>query len=189
LDTGVNSYFYKPKSERTDWIETYTGRQFWPLTPSPADVDIVDIAHALSLKCRFAGHCKKFYSVAEHSVIASYWVPKEHAKAALLHDAAEAYLADVSGPIKPHLNEWKEIERDVEKAIATRFDLQFPWHQSIKEVDRRLVKAEREQIMRPSGREWRTHTDVDPLPVSVLCLSATYAKRLFNNRARELGIV
>ena len=51
-----------------DWIQTYSGKKFYPLDPRPEDIDIRDIAHALSLNCRFNGHCRCFYSVAEHSV-------------------------------------------------------------------------------------------------------------------------
>lgn len=49
------------------WIQTFTGRQFWPLDPRAEDVDIRDIAHALSMKCRYNGHCREFYSIADHS--------------------------------------------------------------------------------------------------------------------------
>lgn len=60
---------YKRPTERAgDWMQTFTGRQFWPMDPRPEDLDILDIAHALSLLCRFGGHCQRFYSVAEHSV-------------------------------------------------------------------------------------------------------------------------
>ena len=57
------------------WIETYTGRKFWPLAPSPDDIDIFDIAQALSMTCRYKGHTNEFYSVAEHSVLLAEKLP------------------------------------------------------------------------------------------------------------------
>jgi hypothetical protein len=65
-------------AERGDWIQTATGRPFWPIDPRPEDIDIEDIAHALSMLCRFGGHCLRFYSVAEHSVLLSQYVAPEH---------------------------------------------------------------------------------------------------------------
>ena len=79
---------------------TYTGKEFYPLDPNPADIDIKDIAHALSNCCRFAGHIKSFYSVAQHSVIVSELCEPENALAGLLHDASEAYLSDIARPVK-----------------------------------------------------------------------------------------
>ena len=82
-------------ARRGGWIQTYTGRQFWPLDPRIEDIDIHDIAHALSHQCRYSGHCLRFYSVAEHSVLLSHHVAGEHMLWALLHDAWEAYLAAI----------------------------------------------------------------------------------------------
>ncbi len=89
--------------ENDGWIQTFTGRRFWPLGARAGDVDVRDIAHALALKCRFNGHCRVFYSVAEHSVRVSRVMEVGGRKMAmwgLMHDAAEAYLADLGGPIK-----------------------------------------------------------------------------------------
>ncbi|MEM4379972.1 MAG: hypothetical protein QXL01_04720, partial [Thermoplasmatales archaeon] len=80
------------------WIETYSGKKFDYLAQS--ELDIEDIAHALSNLCRFNGHTRVFYSVAEHSVNVSSMVPPELKIAALLHDAAEAYIGDVPSPLK-----------------------------------------------------------------------------------------
>ncbi|MBF0612521.1 MAG: hypothetical protein HQL55_15470, partial [Magnetococcales bacterium] len=78
-----------------NWIQTFTGRQFWPLAPVLEHIHVQDIAHALSLLCRFNGHCQKFYSVAEHSLHVATILPPELAGWGLLHDASEAYLADL----------------------------------------------------------------------------------------------
>ena len=108
-----------------DWMQTYTGRQFWPLDPRPEEVVIEDIARALSMQCRFAGHCAKFYSVADHSVRVSMLADENStlALAGLLHDAAEAYVVDVPRPLKRFLPGYKEIEREVARAIEKRFGL------------------------------------------------------------------
>lgn len=82
------------------WIQTFTGKKVFPLAMTTDMVDIKDIAHALSLKCRFTGHCRTFYSVAEHSMRVAELVRPELKLAALLHDAAEAYLPDFARPIK-----------------------------------------------------------------------------------------
>ena len=84
----------------TAWIITYSGKKFYHLAPSAEMVDIVDIAHALSLTCRWTGHTRYHYSVAQHSWYFSYLVPKEFALSALLHDASEAYLGDMNRPLK-----------------------------------------------------------------------------------------
>src|SRR5689334_10911717 len=79
-------------------MTTFSGEPFWPLDPQPEDIRIVDIAHALSLQCRFNGHTKFHYSVAQHSLIMSFNVPLQFALEALLHDAAEAYIGDLIRP-------------------------------------------------------------------------------------------
>lgn len=100
------------------WIITYTGRQFWPLDPRPWDVDILDIAHALSMSVRWRGHCRSFYSVAEHSILVSNLVGSPASRIfALLHDAAEAYLSDVPSPLKRLMPDYKKAETRLQETI------------------------------------------------------------------------
>jgi hypothetical protein len=106
-----------------DWMQTASGRMFWPLDPRPEEVHIEDIAGALSKLCRYNGHCEWHYSVAQHSVYVSYQVPREHEFAALMHDATEAYCADVPRPLKKHLAGYADIERNIWLAIAQRYNL------------------------------------------------------------------
>lgn len=82
------------------WIQTFTGKKFPLDKPDPALIDIEGIAHALSLLCRFNGHCTRFCSVAEHSVHVAREIDLDLAMEGLLHDAAEAYLGDVHSPLK-----------------------------------------------------------------------------------------
>jgi hypothetical protein len=136
-----------------DWIQTYTGRQFWPLDPRPDEIHIDDIAHALSLQCRYAGHCRRFYSVAEHSVLLARYVSPKNALWALLHDASEAYLVDVPRPIKPALTGYKAIENEVMAAVADRFGLSSSMPAEVHDADMRICVDEKAQNMTP-GLMW-----------------------------------
>lgn len=98
-------------------IQTFTGRYVQPLAMSVDDVDIRDIAHALSNVCRFQGHVREFYSVAQHSVLCSRLVPAGFALAALLHDSPEAYICDFSGPLKRD-TELGRLYKEMELAVA-----------------------------------------------------------------------
>lgn len=137
-----------------NWIQTYTGRQFWPLDPAPEDVDIRDIAHALSQKCRYTGHSLVYYSVAQHCVLMSLAVPKEFAKWALLHDAGEAYLPDVARPIKKELAGFVDIENRVLTCIAEKFGLVPEMPEVIKEADIRMLATEKLYVMADVGLNW-----------------------------------
>ena len=168
-----------------DWILTYTGRRFYPLTPRAEDVDILDIAHALSLICRFNGHVRSFYSVAQHCVLGSYLVYPPSALAFLLHDAGEAYLCDVPRPVKQHLLVYRNAERALDNVIRNVFRLpllQQSWDH-VHEVDDRLLLTERRDLM-PAG-EWlidetRCYAQViDPW-------SAPHAEAMFLRRYAEL---
>ena len=86
-----------PEHDDSDpFVSTFSGGRFHPLKPRIEEVRIEDIAHALSLKCRYSGQCARFYSVAEHSVLVAALVEPRWQPAALLHDAGEAYLADLA---------------------------------------------------------------------------------------------
>lgn len=135
------------------WIQTSTGRRVDLLRPDPDQIDPVDIAHALSNQCRFNGHCKRFYSVAEHSLLgATATLPdRELARYFLLHDATEAYLGDIVSPLKGLLPSYEELEHDLWLVIAVRFGLHPRMPDEIKEIDRRMLATEREQVMSPPG--------------------------------------
>ena len=124
----------KPKHLRAStkmepWIETFTGKQFYFLDPTRDSIDIRDIAHSLAYTCRYTGHCKRFYSVAEHSILVSYLA--DDPLAGLLHDASEAYITDIASPIKPHLTNYKELEDMLMGHIADRFNFTYPLNAEI----------------------------------------------------------
>lgn len=142
-------------TDRGEWIQTYSGQQFFPLEPKAEEVHAEDIAHALGLLCRFGGHSVRFYSVAEHCVLMSYLVPPEDALWALLHDATEAYVVDLPRPIKRMLPDYSAMEGRVMDVILEAFDLTTPMMpDSVREADNRILFTERDQLMRPSGIAW-----------------------------------
>lgn len=132
------------------YIVTYTGAQIEPLNPDPAQLHILDIAHALSNVCRFTGHTRAFYSVAQHCVHVSEIVPAEHALCGLLHDASEAYLSDIARPVK-HQPEfgvvYKAAEERLMLAIAERFALEWPMPAEVKRADEVLLRSEQRDLM------------------------------------------
>jgi hypothetical protein len=128
-----------------DFMQTYTGRKFWPMDPRPEEIFIEDIAHSLSLQCRYAGHCQRFYSVAEHSVLIARhlrWEGVDVALWALLHDASEAYLVDVPRPVKPFLAGYKDAEAKVMAAICDRYGLAHEMPAIVHEADNRIIADE-----------------------------------------------
>ena len=124
------------------WMATYSGTRFWPCDPRPEEIHLTDIAHALSNLCRFGGHLRRFYSVAEHCVHICRAAPKPFKRVALLHDASEAYLVDMPRPIKMMLKEYKDIEARLEKCLAERFKLLYPYPAKIKELDNAILLTE-----------------------------------------------
>jgi hypothetical protein len=126
---------------------TVSGRQIWPLDPKEEEVEIGDIAHALSNICRFGGHVKEFYSVAQHCLLVAACVPKEDQRWALLHDAAEAYMGDMVRPIKRFMPNFKEAEERLLRVIGVRFGLTWPMPESIHVADNLVLGAEARDLM------------------------------------------
>lgn len=133
-------------------ILTYTGKYVHLVEPQVESIDIIDIAHALSHICRFTGHTSSFYSVASHCLWVSEHAPEELQLLGLLHDAAEAYLGDVSAPLKQLLPEYKALEHRMEEAIAKRFGLPSLSHPDIKRLDREALRVERAQVFQRDDR-------------------------------------
>jgi len=171
------------------WIETFTGRQFHFNDPTPDQIDLMDIAHALSLLCRYNGHTKRFYSVAEHSVLISRWLRANGHEAlaltGLMHDAAEAYIGDMPRPIKVTLPAFKTMETAIDTAVATKFELFYPFPDIIKECDSRILVDERAQVMNSSPHEWGTD-QLEGLGVAVHGLGPDSARDLFLREFHEL---
>ena len=145
-----------------DWILTHAGVEFYPFDSRPSEIVIEDIAHALANTCRFTGHVKSFYSVAQHSVLVSCVVPPEHALWGLLHDASEAYLADVARPVKMHptMDGYREAEKRIMAAVCERFDLPLVEPACVKDADTRMMVTEARDLMPPNA-VWASY-GVDP---------------------------
>jgi hypothetical protein len=167
------------------WIQTYTGRRFWPLDPRAEEVEIEDIVHALAMKCRFTGHVREFYSVAQHSLLVADMCPLEDRRWALLHDAAEAYLPDVARPIKRQLSGFRAIEEKVLRCVARRFDLPWPMPQSVEIADVRALATERRDLMVDGDFPWTSIAGVMPLETRVWAMDPETAKREFEKAIRD----
>lgn len=146
-----------------DWIQTFTGKSFYPFAINPDEISIEDIAHALSMQCRFGGHCLEFYSVAEHSCLLHDRVRRENRLAALLHDAPEYILRDLCRPTKVLFPVYKHLENKLERAILDKYGvLDIP--KEVKDFDKRILQDERAQNMRKSRAAW---TDEHTKPLGV----------------------
>lgn len=170
-------------NEGEPYMEVYDGSQFTVGSVEENEYRINTIAHSLSNICRYGGHSKKFYSVAEHSIIMADHVydttgDKVLAYEALMHDAAEAYMGDIPRPLKYRLPDYLDTLAKVEKSIAEKFNFPYPTSKSIKELDARMIKTERKQVMRPSGNKW-FHDSLEPLNIRVHFQTPVEAKECF----------
>lgn len=136
-------------------MNTFTGRIFDLLKMTKKDVCVEDIAHALSLICRGGGHIRYFFSVAQHSMncadeaAARGW-SKRIVLACLLHDASEAYIADIIRPVKPHLSNYLDIEAQIMSVIYDYFglaDLTEEEKKCCKQIDDEMMAHELHRMM------------------------------------------
>lgn len=171
---------------RGDWMQLFSGRRFFPMDPRPEEIEPVDIAHALSLICRYGGHAQRFYSVAEHCVLLSRWVAPEHALWALLHDASEAYVGDMVRPLKRQLPDYEAAEGRVIEAVAARFGLTCPMPPEVKDADNRILLDERAAILGPVEYPWAVE-HLEPLGVRVSGWSPPVAEDRYLERLMELA--
>lgn len=128
------------------FIQTLSGKQFDYLNSTVDDIDIDDIAGALSNICRFSGHLPEFYSVAQHSVLCSHLVAPEFAFEALMHDAAEAYLSDLPSPLKALLPCYRQIETRIDQLIRFKFGLPLQESDVVKYADLTMLATERRDL-------------------------------------------
>lgn len=172
---------------RGSWIQTYTGKKFYPLDPRPEDICMEDIAHALANTCRYNGHSRVFYSVAEHCVRMSIANVPGCPKWRLMHDAAEAYISDVPRPVKPMLAEFKVIEESILKVIGEKYNLGSMCHRHISDGDLIMLATEKRDVLLP-GPEWGIELPT-PLKNVINPWPAEIAEIEFSARAKELEII
>lgn len=191
-----------------DWMQTYTGKRFYPLSPIVTDIDPLDVAHSLALQCRYNGHVDRFYSVAEHCVLLSRWA-EEHGHTrlvqleALLHDATETYVGDMIRPLK-HTDEMKpyrDAEAVVQLAVWQRFSLpvictleaehdgdcalvpvESP---TVKQIDTRIALDERNALLSNTRHPWAIDS-LQPLGVPVQGWAPREAESAYLKRLEEL---
>jgi len=144
--------------------------------------DIEDIAHNLSMICRFTGSVKDFYSVGQHSVLVSHAVPPEHALAGLMHDASEAFMSDLNSPLKALMKAYKALEKKVEKQIFTKYNLSFPMDPAIKLADIKVFLAENRDLR----GIYSDMEDIAPYGKKIVPWQPARAKREFMKRFEEL---
>lgn len=168
------------------WILTNSGKHFDFADPQPDQIDILDIAQGLANECRYAGQCRAFYSVAQHSYLASQIVSHHNALEALLHDAAEAYCKDIPRPLKYMLPDYKAIEARVEGAIRERFKLPAQMTPEVKRADLILLATERRDLMPADDTPWPILEGIIPLERKIAAAHASRSQALFIKRWVEL---
>jgi hypothetical protein len=162
-----------------------SGEYFDFLDPEHSIISIEDVAHGLSMTCRFAGQCRRFYSVAEHSVLASWHVAPGFALDALMHDAAEAFIGDVSKPLKDLLSDYRTVEHRIEAAVLGRFGIAHPMPPAVKEIDLVLLATEQRALM-GNRDDWDYTRGRTPLDITLPCWAPEKAKAMFLQRYAEL---
>lgn len=172
----------------TPYVSTFSGNRFYPLEPRIDRVAIEDIAHGLAYQCRFNGQTCEFYSVAQHSLVVASLVPPGLRLAALLHDAAEAYLGDMVKPLKVLLPEFAAIEDKVTLIIGEAFGVDFSDYAPIKQADLIALATEKRDLMPHSVERWAYLDLVRALPGTIVPMSPRDAKLAFLDEfARLLG--
>ena len=155
------------------------------MDPDCSEVSIHDIAHALSNICRFTGHSKFFYSVAQHCVLCHDNAPPELRWHALMHDAAEALIGDVARPLKQLLPEYKQIERRVERSLLYKRYGVVDMPQEVKALDRQALATERRDLMPMTGERWGLLNGVEPFKERIQPKIPFVARAAFVNRAKK----
>lgn len=179
----------EPSGRFGDWIQVGSGGRFWPLDPRPEEVDIGDIARGLAHQGRFTGQGYCFYSIAQHSVLVSRYCDPDDAFWGLLHDAPEAYLADLSRPIKndPTMIRYREAEGVLMGAICTRFGLSREMPASVHRADNLLLAAEAKVLFSSLDPGWsRWIEGIDTTGVVVDPVGPDEARIMFLERFLEL---
>lgn len=147
------------------WCQTSLGNRWDFAAPDPDSVNWAEIAHAMSNTCRFGGHTRVFYSVAEHCCRVHDWLKEKGAPMSarlvgLLHDAHEAYIGDIPTPLANVLGceAIKALKEQHDRAIFKAANLPFPWSdettQWVKRADAVFLMSERDALLGPGSEPW-----------------------------------
>lgn len=166
-------------------IRTFTGVLFDFADPQSISVNVVDIAHSLSLMCRFAGHVKKFYSIAEHAVRGSYLCTPGNRFWFLNHDDSEAYYVDVPRPLKylAGMDNYKALEKAGQRVVCRAFGLPPDEPEEVKYWDSVMLVTEQRDLLNNAIPDF----DIKPLPYKIKPWSSRKAEKLFLMRFKELS--
>lgn len=144
------------------WVETFTHKKLYPLQPNPDDICIEDIAHALSLVCRFGGHISvNFYSVSQHSALVAQYIKEcgysnDYILAGLLHDATEGLgFSDICRPVKLQIPEIGIQEKLLEAVVMKKFGVAEKFYKDsiIKKADNKLLITEVRDILQSNNQK------------------------------------
>lgn len=175
------------KSKKNAWIASVSGTKIDIFNPKPEDLNIGDIAHALSMLCRFNGHCPRFYSVAQHSVVVSYICDPKYAFAALMHDTPEAITGDIIKPLKVWLPDFAKIEKRIEKCFEKAFNIDSSkkCKSAVKLADNIALVTEARDLLKVKDGLC-DYADVEPMKKKIIPLSQNKSFNLFLDRFFEL---
>lgn len=172
-------------SKENAYVMTYTGKMFNPFYPDENLICVEDIAHALSMQCRYNGHINKFYSVAEHSIdvallLRMLGLSPRAQLLGLLHDASEAYLSDIPAPIKQCLHEYKNLEDALGMTIYRKLhplygDISVNDFYYVSLVDKEIAILESRKLMRVA--DWNNRETL--FDISFHCWESKQAKEMF----------
>jgi len=169
-----------------DWFQTFTGREFYIMDPRESEINIVDIAHALSHMCRYNGHCQLFHSVAAHSILVSRACKPENALWGLLHDASEAYTGDMVSPLKRYMPQFQAVEDKLMSVICSKFGLPQGMPEDVRYADLVVLATEFRDLMVRPPREVEVLKNTRALSESIFILEPHEANKRFLDRFYEL---
>lgn len=168
------------------WISTFTNKKFYLFKPTIDMIDILDIAHGLSMICRFGGHTKQFYSVAQHSIIVSEICDNQYALEGLMHDATEAFLGDMVRPLKQKMPEYVKVEDNLHDIINEKFNLNHSVEckVNIKEADNMALITEKRDLK--DHELWDYLVEVKPMNAKIKPWGPAKAEKEFLKRFEKL---
>lgn len=154
------------------WFPSRSGLTLDLLNPTADMIVWADIAEALAKACRFGGHCRGFYSVAQHSLVVAQLMPRRWRAYGLLHDAHEAFTGDLISPLKALIGEpIRTIERRLDALIYDAAGIAPPTEEiaaSIKHADVVALATERRDLVDPSHRTpWTILEGVEPADMTI----------------------
>lgn len=168
------------------FFTTFSGIKFYPLDPRPEEILIEDVAHALSMVCRFGGHTRIFYSVAQHSVLVSRKLPDELKFVGLMHDATEAYLGDMIRPLKLEIPQYQEVEKKLWKVMAEKWRLPEKIPDLVKYHDNCALMTERRDLIAATDYLWGLESDFPAYEHRLHPINPFFAEREFLKEFEEL---